>query len=643
MDRLNLYEKMLTTDTPERELLFRVPWMLDAFQHKPNNLLKSLLVEFKRFLELKEPYKFSIITPMYNTPPNLLLELISSVKLQSYPFWELLLRDDASSERDHLKVAKNAAQVDSRIKLFEDSTNRGIGGGREFLMNIAQGDYFIILDHDDLIHPESLGLFARSIMFNKNINFIFTNEGKINEAGSEVYDFISKATFDKFTLLRTNYICHMTCISQHLVNLLRNRDGYLWSTDLDGSEDHDFFLRLSSLAEFQPFHIPLFTYYWRSVQGSTAVNPNAKGKLFHGRQKLLSDSLNNLYGMGQYSIKDAKEVGKNSFLSIHPKIPDTSLIKILVIIPFRNNSIITIKCLEHLINQDSLSRLKVILVDNNSELTESNSVRNWISSHPQLDALIEEYFAAFYFAKINNYAFSKYSSGASFVLFLNNDVDIITPHAISTMAAHLEAHEECGFVGIRLMYPDGKVQHGGIKVKVESYGSGYPQIGHAELESEFVYDEHVCLGVTFACAMTRRETFQELGGLEENILPNGFGDVDISLRVLELGKVNHYYGTLVGIHHESKSRGYVCEDIEFTYLYLWHAKLIYASRIQTLCFNWQPKLVRGEHILRYQIANAIADRLNELIKQFALPLHRFLKKNLRKEEHLENFRKESDP
>lgn len=222
---------------------------------------------------------------------------------------------------------------------------------------------------------------------------------------------------------------------------------------------------------------------------------------------------------------------------------------------------------------------------------------------------------------------------ASFVLFLNNDVDIITPHAISTMAAHLEAHEECGFVGIRLMYPDEeRVQHGGIKVRIETYGSGYPQIGHAELENEFVYDEHVCLGVTFACAMTRRETFQELGGLEEIILPNGFGDVDISLRVLELGKVSHYYGTLVGIHHESKSRGYVCEDIEFTYLYLWHGKLIYASRIQSLCFNWQLKLAKDEpKLLRHRIANGIADRLNDLIKQFALPLHRLLKKYLRKE------------
>jgi GT2 family glycosyltransferase len=633
MNQMNLYKQILTQNTPERDILFRVPWKLDAFQHKPDLLSKSLLLEAERFFEIEKPYKISIITPMYNTSPNLLSELIASVRLQSYPHWELLLRDDASSKRDHIKVARNAAELDSRIKFIEDSINRGIGGGRDALMNIAQGDYFIILDHDDLIHPQSLGLFIRSLMFNKKINFIFTNEAKINEASTKVFDFISKPTFDKFTLLRTNYICHMICVSRHLVDTLRNRDGYVWSRELDGAEDHDFFIRLSSLPEFNPFHIPLFTYYWRSIPGSTAISPKAKGNLFHLRKKILSESLDKLYGINEYIIKDHGEVDNNSFLSVHPKNTLTPITKILVIIPFRNNSSITINCLEHLTKQDALSRLKVILVNNNSEFTELETIKYWISTHPQLDVLVEDYTAAFNFAKINNYAFFKYGSMASFVLFLNNDVDIITPHAISTMAAHLKAHEECGFVGIRLMYPDEeRVQHGGIKVRIETYGSGYPQIGHAELENEFVYDEHVCLGVTFACAMTRRETFQELGGLEEIILPNGFGDVDISLRVLELGKVSHYYGTLVGIHHESKSRGYVCEDIEFTYLYLWHGKLIYASRIQSLCFNWQLKLAKDEpKLLRHRIANGIADRLNDLIKQFALPLHRLLKKYLRKE------------
>ena len=51
--------------------------------------------------------------------------------------------------------------------------------------------------------------------------------------------------------------------------------------------------------------------------------------------------------------------------------------------------------------------------------------------------------------------------------------------------------------------------------------------------------------------MTRRETFERLGGFEEVFFPNGFGDVDICLRALDAGYRNYYLGSLEGIHHEA--------------------------------------------------------------------------------------------
>ena len=72
---------------------------------------------------------------------------------------------------------------------------------------------------------------------------------------------------------------------------------------------------------------------------------------------------------------------------------------------------------------------------------------------------------------------------------------------------------------------------------------------------EFVFDERIALGVTFACAMVRRSTFELLGGLEEVMMPNAFGDVDFCARAVEAGFRNYYFGTLEGTHAESKSRG----------------------------------------------------------------------------------------
>ncbi|NBW82652.1 glycosyltransferase [bacterium] len=430
-------------------------------------------------------------------------------------------------------------------------------------------------------------------------------------------------------------MCHLSCTSKKLVEALRARDGFAWSNKLDGAEDHDFFLRLSTLLNFRPLHIPLFTYYWRATTGSTALNPKAKASLDERRALLLRPKLDSVYGQNKYSINREGELGRNGFVSIHPQYAPSANESILVIVPFHNSSDLTIRCLESLLTQDSVRWLKVILIDNNSSAEESQAVRSWVEAHTNLKAQVVEYPVAFNFAKINNFAFNRFSSESSSVLFLNNDVEILSTNAISVMAAHLKAHDECAFVGIRLMYPGGDdIQHGGIRAVQGTHGSGYVNIGHATHTTEFVYDERISMGVTFACAMTKCETFRKLRGLEEILLPNGFGDVDIALRAMELGKVNHYYGTLFGIHHESKTRKLSSEEFEFSCLHLRHGEMISQTRLHELSMNWQPALAKsfsglqgnGVNIpLRYRLA----DKANTAVKTFAWPFHKLIKQLIR--------------
>ena len=99
------------------------------------------------------------------------------------------------------------------------------------------------------------------------------------------------------------------------------------------------------------------------------------------------------------------------------------------------------------------------------------------------------------------------------------------------MAMQLLADPSTGFIGMKLYYPGGnEVQHGGIRLGAYVRGSGYYDIIHAGSPAEFVDAEHISLGVTFACAMTRRETYETLGGLDETFLPNAYGDVEMCLR-----------------------------------------------------------------------------------------------------------------
>ena len=187
---------------------------------------------------------------------------------------------------------------------------------------------------------------------------------------------------------------------------------------------------------------------------------------------------------------------------------------------------------------------------------------------------------AFNFARLNNEAVARFGGDRDLILLINNDVEISTPQTLQTIASQLLADRSIGFLGIKLFYPGcEEIQHGGVRVGELINGSGLNEIKHDRGPNEFVDAERISMGVTFACAMTRRETFVRLGGLDELYLPNGYGDVDMCLRALEAGYHNYYLGSLSGIHHESKSRGLTNEDIETSFLYQRNGSTIAAWRL----------------------------------------------------------------
>ena len=67
----------------------------------------------------------SIITPSYNSAP-FIAETIESIINQSYPYWELLITDDCSSDNT-IEIIQEFIKKDSRIKLFQLNQNSGAG------------------------------------------------------------------------------------------------------------------------------------------------------------------------------------------------------------------------------------------------------------------------------------------------------------------------------------------------------------------------------------------------------------------------------------------------------------------------------------------------------------------------------------
>jgi len=161
---------------------------------------------------------------------------------------------------------------------------------------------------------------------------------------------------------------------------------------------------------------------------------------------------------------------------------------------------------------------------------------------------------SFNYSKMNNVAAA--DSNADCFLFLNNDVEVITPSWLKRMVAFASL-PDVGAVGAKLLYPDGRVQHAGVVLGPGHSAmhvlrlSGKKDPGYAwQLARNRSY-----LAVTAACMAISRSKFSEVGGFDETNLPVAYNDVDLCLKLYMSGYSNLWLSGVKLYHHESISRG----------------------------------------------------------------------------------------
>ena len=158
----------------------------------------------------------------------------------------------------------------------------------------------------------------------------------------------------------------------------------------------------------------------------------------------------------------------------------------------------------------------------------------------------------FNWSQLNNYAVQRCQ--ADLLLFLNNDVEARQPGWLEVMAAQA-LRPAVGCVGAVLLYPDGTLQHAGVVVGMHggadhAYRGLLPNHNVHRGRSAYLTDWGA---VTGACMMLERELFQRIGGFDP-ALPVEFNDVDLCLRLGQLGYRHVIDPGATLIHHESQSR-----------------------------------------------------------------------------------------
>lgn len=215
--------------------------------------------------------RFSVVVPLYNTPPDLLREMIRSVRQQSYAAWELCLADGSDEAHAQVEVfCREQAEQDPRIRYRKLEKNAGISGNTNAALEMTAGDYIALFDHDDLLRADALYEMARAIR-EKGADFLYSDEMIfVSPRVTNIVGIRFKPDFAPEDLLTNNYICHLTVFRR---DLLKKTEAF--RPEFDGSQDHDLVLRLTAVAE-RIVHVPRVLYCWRSVPGSTASDVYTK-------------------------------------------------------------------------------------------------------------------------------------------------------------------------------------------------------------------------------------------------------------------------------------------------------------------------------------------------------------------------------
>lgn len=238
---------------------------------KKNKLtIEKINQERKTIKKLKYQPKISILMPTYNSPHKFLKMNIESVIGQIYSNWELCIADDNSPDNEVRNIIKEYAQKDKRIKYIFRKENGHISQSTNSALKLAKGEFIALLDHDDILYPNTLSECIKKLNKHLNADFIYTDEDKIDIYGQR-FEPHFKPDWSPETLLSGNYITHFALIRKKIIDQIGGfRKGY------EGAQDLDLFLRITELTT-KIYHIPQVLYSWRTLKTSTASkNSNAK-------------------------------------------------------------------------------------------------------------------------------------------------------------------------------------------------------------------------------------------------------------------------------------------------------------------------------------------------------------------------------
>ena len=501
-------------------------------------------------LEKQKKHKFgytpqiSVAVPAFRTPEVFLRQMIESLLDQTYPNWELCIANGSPGDTAMAAVLKEYSSRDRRICVRNLDENLGIAGNTNAALTMAGGEFVGLLDHDDLLAPNALYEIVKKLNEDRQLDVVYTDEDKVTTDLSEHFQPHLKPDFNLDLLRSNNYICHFFVARKSIVDKVGG-----FRQEFDGAQDHDFIFRCVEEASGRVGHVPEILYHWRTHKASTADNPASKMYAFEAGRRAIEAHLKRMGVEGE--VSHTPDLG---FFQV--KYPVHGEPMVSIIIPNKDEKESLKACIESIREKTEYQNYEILIIENNSTSEEIFHYYKELSRDPKIRLL--RWKKEFNYSAINNYGV-RHAKG-EYLLFLNNDVTVITPGWIKEMLGVCQ-RREVGAVGVKLIYPDNTIQHAGCVIGIGGI-AGHMFVDMPANRTGYLHKASILQdmsAVTAACMMMKRSAFEEAGGFTEK-LSVAFNDVDLCLKVRKNGSLIVYDPYVQLYHMESRTRG--AEDSE---------------------------------------------------------------------------------
>lgn len=204
--------------------------------------------------------KVSVLMPVYKTKESYLREAIESILNQTYTDFELLILDDCPADsRESIALSYS----DDRIRYKQNPKNCGISQSRNRLINMAQGEYLAIFDHDDISLPNRLDKEVQHLDAHPDVGVV---SSCFKDLGSNVVQKQPETDHSiKLSLMQHCALLHTGAMIRK--NILQT-NAIEYEAEFSPVEDYRLWCRLISYTRFYNIQEPLVLY--REHAGNTS-------------------------------------------------------------------------------------------------------------------------------------------------------------------------------------------------------------------------------------------------------------------------------------------------------------------------------------------------------------------------------------